>query len=105
MEIEVIRPKQYADMARDYHLLVDGKEVAVIKRGTTQTVTLPEGSKTLKAVVDWCSSPDFDVSDICSGKVVVKNSFGSNVFKSLFLPLYYISLGKEKYLKIETGLK
>ncbi|MDF3126503.1 hypothetical protein [Rheinheimera sp. 1928-s] len=104
MEIEVIRPKQFADMARDYHLLVDGKEIAVIRRGTTQTITLPEGSKTLKAVIDWCSSPDFQVRDIRSGKIVVKNSFASNFFKAVFLPLYYISLGKEKYLKIETSL-
>jgi len=91
-------------MARDYYLLVDGKEVAVIKRGATQKITVPESSKTLKAVVDWCSSPEFDVSDIRSGKIVVKNSFGSNFFKSLFLPLYFISLGKERYLKIETDI-
>lgn len=104
MEIEVTRPKQYADMARDYHLLVDGKEVAVIKRGITQTVILPEGSKTLTAVIDWCSSPDFDVSEIRSGKIVVKNSFGSNFFKSIFMPLYYISLGKQKYLEIENSI-
>ncbi len=44
MEIEVVRPKQFADIFRDYHLLVDGKEAAVIKRGATQTITLPEGS-------------------------------------------------------------
>ncbi|WP_404397012.1 hypothetical protein [Idiomarina loihiensis] len=104
MEIEVTRPKQFADMARDYHLLVDGKEIAVIKRGTTQTITLPEGSKTLKAVIDWCSSPEFHVSDICAGKVVVKNSFASNFFKTVFLSLYYISLGKERYLRIETNI-
>ncbi|WP_233009606.1 hypothetical protein [Rheinheimera faecalis] len=104
MEIEVTRPKQFADMARDYHLLVDGKEVAIIKRGTTQTITLPVGSKTLKAVIDWCSSPEFNVSDIRSGKVVVRNAFSSNFFKSIFLPLYYISVGKDRYLKIESGI-
>lgn len=102
MEVEIVRPKQFADIFRDYHLLVDGEEVAVVRRGATQTITLPEGSKTLKAVIDWCSSPDFNVSDIRSGKIVVKNSFASNVFKFLFLPLYYVSFGKEKYLKIET---
>lgn len=103
MEIEVTRPKQFADMARDYRLLVDGKE-AVIKRGTTQRITLPEGSKTLKASIDWCSSPEFNVSDIRTGKIVVKNAFSSNFFKSIFLPLYYISLGKNRYLKIEPGI-
>lgn len=102
MEIQVVRPKQYADMMRDYHLLADGEEVAVIKRGTTQTVTLPDGCKTLMAVIDWCGSPEFAVSDVRSGKIVVKNSFSSNIFKSMLTPLYYITLGKEKYLTIES---
>ncbi|MFM7859711.1 MAG: hypothetical protein ACKO96_49220, partial [Flammeovirgaceae bacterium] len=43
--------------------------------GTTQRITLPEGSKTLKASIDWCSSPEFNVSDIRTGKIVVKNAF------------------------------
>tara|TARA_B100001059_G_C17779253_1_gene553132 strand:- start:122 stop:379 length:258 start_codon:yes stop_codon:yes gene_type:complete len=85
-------------------LLVDGKEAAAIKRGTTETITLPEGIKTLKALVDWCSSPDFDVSDIRSGKIVVKNLFSSNFFKSLFLPLYYITFSKGRYLRVEIGI-
>ena len=104
MKIEVKRPKQFADMARDYHLLVDGKEIAVIKRGTTQVITLPDGSETLKAVIDWCSSPEFRVGDIHSGKIVVKNSFASNFFKFVFLPFYCISFGKKRYLKIESGV-
>lgn len=104
MKVEVTRPKQFADMVRDYHLLADGKEVAVLKRGTTQIVTLPDGSKTLKAVIDWCSSPELQVGDIRSGKIVVKNSFASNFFKFVFLSLYYISFGKKRYLKIEPGV-
>lgn len=104
MEIEVTRPKQFADMARDYRLLVDGHEIAAIKRGTTQKITLPEGSKTLTAVIDWCSSPELSVSDIHSGKIVVKNSFSSNFFKGLFLSFYYITFGKDRYLKIEISI-
>ncbi|QGX38421.1 hypothetical protein [Permianibacter aggregans] len=102
MEIKVTRPKQFADMVRDYRLLADSKEIAVIKRGTTQSVTLPEGCKMLKAEIDWCSSPEFPVSEIRAGKIVVKNSFSSNFLKAMFLPLYYISFGKEMYLAIES---
>lgn len=101
MIIEVSRPKQYADMARDYRLLADGKNIAVLARGSTQTITLPEGTQELTAVIDWCSSPALKVSDIHSGKIEVRNAFASSLVKSLFLPLYYISFGRAKYLVIE----
>lgn len=102
MEIEVTRPNQFADKARDYRLLADDKVIALLKRGTTIKITLPEGCKKLKATIDWCSSPDFDVSDLQSGRVIVKNTFSSDVFKSTLMPLYYITFGYKKYLKIES---
>ena len=102
MEIEVTRPKQFADLTRSYRLLADGKEVALIERGSTQKVTLPAHSKTLSAYIDWCYSPEFAVSDIQDGRIVVKNAFASNPLKALVLPLYYVSFGKHKYLNIES---
>tara|TARA_Y100001956_G_scaffold68226_1_gene70649 strand:+ start:228 stop:536 length:309 start_codon:yes stop_codon:yes gene_type:complete len=102
MEIEVTRPKQFADLTRSYRLLADGKEVALIERGSTQKVTLPAHSKTLSAYIDWCYSPEFAVSDIQDSRIVVKNAFASNPLKALVLPLYYVSFGKHKYLNIES---
>ena len=102
MEIEVTRPKKFADLTRSYRLLADGKEVALIERGTTQKVTLPADCKTLTAYIDWCFSPEFSVSDIQDGRIVVKNAFASNPLKALVLPLYYVSFGKHKYLNIES---
>ena len=103
MDIEVTRPKQFADLTRDYRLLADGQEVALIQRGTTHKVSLPAGTKTLTAYIDWCYSPEFAVSDIQDGRIVVKNAFASNPLKALLLPLYYVSFGKHKYLKIHSG--
>jgi hypothetical protein len=103
MEIEVTRPKQFADLTRNYRLLADGKEVAVIERGTSQNITLPPDSKTLTAYIDWCYSPEFAVSDIHDGRIVVKNAFASNPLKALLLSLYFVLLGKHKYLKIQSG--
>jgi|TARA_Y100000814_G_scaffold280685_1_gene244264 hypothetical protein len=102
MDIEVTRPKQFTDFTRSYRLLADGREVALIERGTTQKVTLPADSKILTAYIDWCYSPDFAVSDIQDSRIVVKNAFASNPLKALLLPLYYVTFGKHKYLKIES---
>ena len=104
MDIEVFRPKQFHDMARDYRLFADGEEIAVIKRGTSQTVALPKDAKVLQAKIDWCSSAEFNLSELSSNKITIKNSFANNIFKALFLPLYYISFGKNKYLTIENGI-
>ncbi len=104
MEITVFRPIQCNDKFRDYKLIVDNKVVASLKRGETKVILLPEDANTIKAKIDWCTSPSFPVSSITSGKITVKNSFSDNVFKFLFLPLYYISFGRGKYLTIENGL-
>ncbi len=45
MEIEVTRPNQFADKARDYRLLADDKVIALLKRGTTIKITLPKAAK------------------------------------------------------------
>ena len=104
MDIEVFRPKQFHDMARDYKLFADGEEVAVIKRGISQIVSLPNETKVIQAKIDWCSSAEVKLSDLNSNQITVKNSFASNIFKALLLPLYYISFGKNKYLTIESGI-
>lgn len=103
MDITVTRPKRYFDMTRDYKLWVDGKVLISIGTDSTLAVTLPEGSKKFKFTVDWCSSPELMVSDIKSGKLTVQNSCSGNPLKALFLPIYYLTLGKDKYLKIDTG--
>ncbi|WP_105167841.1 hypothetical protein [Pseudoalteromonas sp. T1lg23B] len=102
MDIEVFRPKQYQDMARDYKLFADGQEVAVIKRGVTQVVSLPDDTKAIQAKIDWCSSEPVKLSELKSKKITIKNTFAGNIVKVLFLTFYYISLGKNKYLTIES---
>jgi len=104
MEIKVSRPKQFADMSRDYHLLVDGKKIVSLKRGECQTVVVPEESTTIKAVIDWCSSPELSIKDIKGNEIVVKNSFADNLLLMLIASPYYITFGKNRYLKIEHAI-
>ena len=45
MYIEVFRPKQSYDVAKEYTLFADGEQVAVIKSGEKQLIHIPEKHK------------------------------------------------------------
>jgi len=102
MDIEITRPKQYQDKIRDYHLIVDGNKVAKIKPNSKSTITIPDDAVYIQAKVDWCTSPKFSVQDIQSSKVTIQNTFGGNLLKAIFLPVYYITFGKGRYLIIKS---
>ena len=104
MNIQVFRPKQFVDMARDYKLFADDVEIATIKRGGTQTVEIPDSTKNIQARIDWCSSQNFPVTSLTDKGIMIKNSFGSNIFKLVFLTVYYITFGKNKYLSVINGI-
>ena len=104
MEIQVFRPNQFVDMARPYKLYADGKEVASMNRGETTVIFLPNKTKMLQAKIDWCSSPMLPVIAITAGSITIKNSFSGNFFKRLFLPLYYISFARKRYLVMLDGI-
>jgi len=107
MEVEVVRPKQLQDKERDYYLIVDGKKFTKIKPNSSIFINLPEGTEYIQAKIDWCGSKKVYVKNIISNQVVVKNSFEGKfegkVGVIMFLPLYYITFGKGKYLSIESG--
>ena len=104
MNIQVFRPKQFVDMARDYKLFADNVEIATIKRGVTQTFEIPDTTKNIQAKIDWCSSQTFPVSSLTEKGIIIKNSFGSNIFKFFLLSLYYITFGKNRYLTVTDGI-
>jgi len=104
MNIQVFRPKQFVDMGRDYKLFADDVEIATIKRGVAQTIEIPDSTINLQAKIDWCSSQVFPVNAITEKGIIIKNSFGSNIFTLILLPLYYITFGKNKYLTVTSGI-
>jgi len=103
MDLEITRPKQFQDKMRDYYLIVDGNKIAKIKPNSKSTVTIPDDAKYIQAKIDWCTSPKLNVREIQSNQVLIRNTFGGNVFKTLFLSFYYITFGKGKYLTIESS--
>jgi len=104
MKFQVFRPKQFVDLLRDYKLYADDEEVAIIKRGSTQIVEIPDSTKNVQAKIDWCSSQDFSVNSITEKGIIIKNSFSGNILTLILLPLYYITFGKNKYLSIVNGI-
>jgi len=103
MDIEIIRPKQFQDKIRDYHLYVDGHKFIKIKPNSSQVISIPSHTKYIEAKIDWCSSPKFYLDNSPSKKLIVKNRISGGLFKVIILPLYYLTLGKKKYLKIEDS--
>lgn len=102
MELSVFRPSQVIDMARDYTLLADGRKIATIKRGQTQTVSIPQTTQYIQAKIDWCSSRKVAVESLSSRQLIVRNTFASNLLNALLLPLYYVTFGRNNYLTIDV---
>ena len=103
MDIEITRPKQYQDILRDYHLIVDGKKIAKIKHNSKSTITIPDDAEYIQAKIDWCSSPKLYIREIKSNQILIQNRFRGNFFKALFSMLYYVTFGKNKYLTIKSA--
>jgi hypothetical protein len=103
MDIEIIRPKQFQDKIRDYHLYADGNKLIKIKPNSSQVISVPSHTKYIEAKIDWCSSPKFYLDNSPSKKLIVKNRISGGFFKALILPMYYITFGRRQYLKIENS--
>ena len=70
MDIEIIRPKQFQDKIRDYHLYVDGHKFTKIKPNSSQVISVPSHTKYIQAKIDWCSSPKYYLDNSPSKKLI-----------------------------------
>lgn len=104
MKLNVSRPKQCNDIARKYKLYADDVQVAILKRGTTQIVDIPDSTEFIQAKIDWCSSTKMKVCDLKTNSIIVKNTFAHNIFTALFFASYYAILATDKYLTIENDI-
>jgi len=55
------------DLLRSYKVLVDGEEVATIKRGQRLPLPVAAGQHVLTLTIDWCRSRPFQL-DLASGE-------------------------------------
>jgi hypothetical protein len=128
--IKVKRKSEYANLIRDYKILLDGKPIGTIADGETKEFNIEDGKHTLRATIDWCSSQDivvysdqgktlnitvgsfrsakwmFPFSGLILGLHFVLMQFGFDytvflLYPIFFVLLYYISVGRKKYLSLE----
>lgn len=59
----------YRDIARSYLVIIDGKELAKIKRGQTIELPVAAGLHEVFLKIDWCRSPTVHI-DAAAGEVI-----------------------------------
>lgn len=125
------RTSEYNNRMRDYGIYMDGQKVDTISNGQAKEFTIAPGRHTLYSKIDWCSSPEisFEISDsetkifkvggfkngnwimplalgILLLSYVVKQVYGVNYLFYLVIPpflllIYYLTIGRKKYLTLK----
>lgn len=133
--LTIHRVSQWANRFRGINLYANGEKLGVIADGNTLNFELTEGTHTIQARIDWCSSPEVEV-ELKKGKVQtlqlsgLKTNRWGNILAAVllagvfFVPeieahtplvigviailaspmLYYLTLGRKKYLKLKKDL-
>jgi hypothetical protein len=60
-EIVIRRGDGYRDLLRSYRILVDGKDVAKIRRNSERRLPVSPGSHRVQLRIDWMGSPELQV--------------------------------------------
>jgi hypothetical protein len=125
------RTSEYNNRMRNYKIFMDGQQLDTIGNGGIKEFTISPGRHTLYAKIDWCSSPEisFEITDsatkifkvggfkhsnwimplaliILFVSYIVKKTTGIDWLIYLVIPpflllMYYISIGRKKYLTIK----
>ena|ERR1044072_4044260 len=67
-KVIITRSSEWLNKLRDANLLLDNKKIGTIADGDTVEFEVCEGTHTIEASLDWCSSNIFDFS-VSSGEV------------------------------------
>ena len=96
-QITVNRISGYSNKLRKIKLVLDNQEIDEIKDGEIRTIKVTPGKHKLIAKIDWCQSNEIElnIKDEENRQVTLK---GTNPF----LVLYYITFGRNSYLKLES---
>ena len=94
-KITIHRTSQYSNKLRKVGLYLDGNKIAEIRDGETTEFNIEKGQHNLIAKIDWTTSNEVSFNIIESDEVFRLTG------TSPFLALYYITFGKNNYLKLE----
>ena len=130
--IKLNRTNEYNNKMRDYKIFIDGQQVGTIANGETKEFPATIGQHLVTAKIDWCCSPDISidlkenqtshlkVGGFKNGQLLMQIGLGVVVLHFilskfadfdyliflavplLLIMVYYLSLGRKKYLTLEA---
>ena len=128
--LKIYRESEHSNKLRNYKIFIDGEFVGTIADGETLDFPISYGNHTVMASIDWCGSPDVEVTlseneikkmKISSFKIPIKflpmgiilfilSFILTTYFKFTWalllltplpmIPLYYVTFGRKKYLSL-----
>lgn len=104
MKLIVSRDSGYADVLRQYAIILDGKIAGEIGNGETMEFPIGPGKHRIAAKIDWCTTPalEFTASADESSSLQVRSNLRG---PQLLLTLWYVLVERSKYLHIEQTFK
>jgi hypothetical protein len=100
--LTITRPRQYADMLRTYHLIVDGHDAATIRAGEDVDIELSRGRHRVMAAIDWAHSYPVEIDVLPGGHYHLE--VGSNMAGwRLLLAIAYATIWRDRYLYLKDG--
>src|SRR5262249_2606798 len=96
-KLVITRPRQYADMLRQYRLVVDSDLAYTIGRGQSVDISLPPGRHRLIAAIDWARSNPVEIELLPDQDCRLE--VGSNVAGwRLLLAVLYATVWRDRWL-------
>ena len=97
--IRITRTKSYADRLRAYRIIVNGAERGRLKAGCTIDIPVDVGNHTVAAKIDWCGSPNVNVTSTV-GSIVMLSCESNLQGLRIFLAIFYTTLFRGRYLTL-----
>ncbi|WP_410881107.1 hypothetical protein [Myroides sp. DW712] len=94
-QIVIKRNAEFSNKLRSIALYCGDQKIGEIKDGETKAFDLQPGHHTLCAKIDWCRS-NKETFHLQQGETLFFDLSGTNPI----LAIYYITLGKNSYLKL-----
>ena len=99
-KITINRISGFSNVLRKIKIILDGQEIDEIKDGEIKSIEVSPGRHKLIAKIDWCQSNEIEFN-IAEGEYRRFLLKGTNPF----LGLYYITIGRKSYLKLESAIE
>lgn len=97
--LNIARVTSYPDRLRSYKIVVDEKEMGIIKAGESVQVSIEPGNHRVYLKIDWCRSNIIEFT--AKAEVEYKIECGSSLLGwRIFLALLYVTIWWDKYLWI-----